>query len=194
MITCKVCRRVATGSATYGWCYGCHTAAEPPFHEATTPLPVSAQVAFISKYMRSMATRIEKGATTQYCECHTTDSPYTNGSQCRSYGTYVYEGRRVCAPHLGALKRGSSFRFVGSPDPKVDRVQAYKLLSAAFEEAPDDALRSALAKVMLDARNSESQGAGSEAEAPGAGAGGDSDGQGDLFSWAAARCGSPQDR
>ena len=182
MITCRVCRRVATVSPTYGWCHSCHVGATGS-NVRTEPANVLEQTAFVQKYMCILAKRMERGATTGYCECHSLENSSSRGSQCNSYWSRMYEGRRVCDGHFKWLQRGSHFRFVGDPDLVVDRVQAHKLLAAAFEAAPDDGLREILARAIYDARNSKGQGAGTQAEEPRAGFGSAPVCQDAIVSW-----------
>jgi len=174
MITCKVCRRVAVESPTTNWCLNCHINASQCARLADRQDAVCAdqQSAYVIKHMRLLAKRIKRGVEHKYCECFTTGShSWAKGSQCLAFGTFMYQGRKVCPAHHKLLVRGYSYRFVGEPDTQQDRDQVYRLLVLAFEQAPDDGLRNILVKAMDDARNSESQGAGIEAEEPGEGSG-----------------------
>jgi hypothetical protein len=182
MITCRLCRRVATPSLTHGWCRSCHEGAVGSWSR-TEPANVLEQTAFVQKYMRILAKRMERGLTTGYCECHSRDAANSSGSQCNSYWSRMYEGRRVCDGHFKWLQQGSHFRFVGEPDPRVDRAEAYRLLAAAFEVAPDDGLREILARAIYDARNTQSKGAGTQAKEPGSGSGDGSVCQDAIFPW-----------
>jgi hypothetical protein len=191
MITCRVCRRVATESLTSGWCFDCHNSAaiRGKIADKQSPLSSDEQAVYITKYIRSLAKRIKRGAETAYCECFTVGQYRSRGSQCQSFGDYEYQGRRVCHAHKRRLSEGYTYDFVDEPDVQQDREQAYKLLAAAFEAAPDNGLREILARAIYDARNSKRQGAGAQAEEPGAGAEQRDDRQADLFEWAATRGG-----